>query len=716
VTVPVTVNASATQDIVGGNDQASAQFPVYDLRMEVTRKPTHNWVSVGDQITLSAAVYGDPDAVTLTTKPENVHWGVGPGDSHTLSEIGNSIPLTLDEARWSITTKLKVMDPVSQTDVTLAETPTSVVGVRLHVETHDDKTSLEVGEEHGLTARIEQAPANAVVSYKWEHDKAEFLHGGQWVPDVLELTGLSETCDVTLRFTEAGDDLAVKVTAQPCDSDGNPLADSQGNAITLEARRRDGDQFIGDDPAFLVLGVGSMEIQVNGEWKPLSDTLVVLRGTVYTFRAIPVGLSSWPEGQPVWTWDGDQVGTGETVEIAFGDELEDKTLRVEYDSSSKSVTISAIVPQVYSMRFAGPDQYDIADRSNMWQASLNGQAPRNDPGCFKQNAPTGVIVNFYHDRDLTFPTRMQIRGDVHLLDEYITGDNYARTNINVQDWPSEATTITVSKAPTQAEVASDSTVDLTWKYQIEAQYGGTDEWVHTQEITGLHYYLIWGPYQCKTEDFIHSRIEYLVELAEGEGSEKGIADELGPNLTGNARFDINYSMYSNPDDPEHDPESPRYDPTAPKPVTPWEVLDDDAKGDCATLCHLMAWSLDLLGVPGAEVRIVYPRHASWAGLWQSAPPKVSHQEEHPTYGNMFLLIMMIPDENDYEACCYLPDKGGDGDKDQWWMGGLGKSANSDYAVLTHPQICGANTDHGPHQAWEVLAPGVAVPYPPGRPN
>ena len=242
----VSVHAAANEDVDGDgvDDAATAQFPVYDLRMELTRKPVHNWVSVGDSVAVTATVYGDPGAERLTPDPNNIYWGVNDGDSHALNKTGSKITVTIDDSPWSIISKLKVprQDPVGSV-ATMTTAPATVPrGVVLRIEGHDEKETKGRAQEITLEAELPDPPADNAVMYVWTCPQAEFKNGDQWVENAHS----SSATTVTLRFREGGQDFAVGLKAEPLDPTGQPIA-------VIEARREQDGEWVPDDAVFSVI-------------------------------------------------------------------------------------------------------------------------------------------------------------------------------------------------------------------------------------------------------------------------------------------------------------------------------------------------------------------------------------------------------------------------------------------------------------------------------
>jgi len=176
--------------------------------------------------------------------------------------------------------------------------------------------------------------------------------------------------------------------------------------------------------------------------------------------------------------------------------------------------MDVIVPQIHRVMF---DKYDIYDKLDKWQAALDGDSAVNDPACFKQGIPSNVKVKFYHAKTLTFDTLVQLRADVHFLDEYITGEDYDRTDVTFESGTWDTEHAVNSEANAQAAIKDDYDVDMQWRYQVKSP-NGTDEWISTGNSDNLRYYLVWDdPTAPQTKPW-NGVLEKAVAWAEGKDS------------------------------------------------------------------------------------------------------------------------------------------------------------------------------------------------------
>jgi hypothetical protein len=175
-------------------------------------------------------------------------------------------------------------------------------------------------------------------------------------------------------------------------------------------------------------------------------------------------------------------------------------------------------------------------------------------------------------------------------------------------------------------------------------------------------------------------INYACETASDLSSPADIADAIGPDATGGARFDGDHTWHGS---------------------DAWNVIDLPSGADCGSLGWLMHNVLELLGIGGSEARFVYACHADWSHLWDDEP---AQNEPHPTLPGEYLGMWFggADSWNNYEGCCHYDGK--------WWRGGYGDTRNSAENVLH--SVCDPNIDGvaNPHQAW-TFAPSVHVDYP-----
>jgi len=258
----VTVSATATEDVDGNGtaDESTVQFPVYDLRLDLQRKPTHDWVAVGDWVALTAMVYGDPGAKDLNVSGENIYWEIDHQNGEIL-EATNATTLDIPVGFDLLRARAMWYPTDQETGEHPADPPVETValphGVWLNVKDHNIKEMVLVGQEITLETQLMYAPTEDTVKYRWTCAQAEFKNGDAWVGGDYTTTATA----VTARFKEAGDDLALKVAARPYDASGNPLTDVNDSPVTIPARRPEDGNWVSDDAIFVVVGIKRLFIR-----------------------------------------------------------------------------------------------------------------------------------------------------------------------------------------------------------------------------------------------------------------------------------------------------------------------------------------------------------------------------------------------------------------------------------------------------------------------
>ncbi|NLX57642.1 MAG: hypothetical protein GXY74_00980 [Phycisphaerae bacterium] len=240
--------------------------------------------------------------------------------------------------------------------------------------------------------------------------------------------------------------------------------------------------------------------------------------------------AGWPPNRPMW--DGLATGTGEEKTVTFdfhGDGYELTAIC----GNTKTVTIDAMRPEFVSLHFIsgeGGEAYHIHDRTDTWQRMPPYPANVNDPACFKMGCKTAVEVQFWHPtKTLTFATPVEVRGDVHWLDEYITGQDYGRDSASFQSGSSYmisgAGAAVYSEATTVPYIDYDHNTDISWRYQVKSPQG-TDEWVDTGSSNNLVYYIILEqPRAPMTAPWVEV-LEMATEWAQQETTQQGAAGKV----------------------------------------------------------------------------------------------------------------------------------------------------------------------------------------------
>jgi hypothetical protein len=292
-----------------------------------------------------------------------------------------------------------------------------------------------------------------------------------------------------------------------------------------------------------VVEVGVIEINYTaGSWDDVTgETIVVLMGTKYTFRAKPNPTgASWPSGSPVWS--GAASGTGATIEVTFGSEGA-KTLTVKCGccENGKNVTITVVKPQPDEVSFVDNnpgeehDIYNVADP--VWKRVNN---PDN-PVSYTMNVKVKMQAKFWAVSNLTYAT------PVHIDVETTGGASWAaNTGMTFGGWPSELSTH-VSDACIWNCIYG-STNDATWQYKVPS---GTNSWIVMNPNSGPHiWYGVFGAPTCGAANYTKDNIDEAVFKAIGKTTEAEIASEANDNVGDlvdancicNSGFQINFDV------------------------------------------------------------------------------------------------------------------------------------------------------------------------------
>ena len=325
-----------------------------------------------------------------------------------------------------------------------------------------------------------------------------------------------------------------------------------------------------------IVKVDKVLINANGGWDDVTgDTIVVLQGSKYTFKALPEPSGSWPSGAPVWS--GVTSGTGETLEVTFANSGS-YTLTVECGCTDpgKSVIIDVIVPQ--------PEQVSFVDNNPGEEHDIYGITDpvwkRNDPCCYPTSYTMGkhdkTESKFWATKGLTYST------DVHVG---LTIDSAAFTNdtsVTFQNWPSETVT-NVSADPLPNHIAYVGGAG-NWIYKVPS---GTDSWI-SMGTTGPHdTFVVYGTPKCDdANDYTIEHLAWSCYWAQNGVSvtEYDIPKKIQMNCW------LNFTMPGHLSDP-------------------WDL--QTTPGDCQTHAELMAEALKVLGVEADGTTSTTCRVGEW---------------------------------------------------------------------------------------------------------
>ena len=234
-------------------------------------------------------------------------------------------------------------------------------------------------------------------------------------------------------------------------------------------------------------------------------------------------------------------------------------------------------------------------------------------------------------------------------------------------------TLDLTTSNSVGNAVTDRNLSLRW--DVSTDGGSTFQTIGT---SGIEVFVLYNRPLSSATQTTARRVDYAVDIASGQNTVLAIAQAIA-NVAQN-RFNANY-FYSNDQ--------------------AWNVVATG--GDCGSCSWLQSNALAELGVP-AEVRYVFPRHASWSGLWSLSPTANEYVNGHR-------LIYVNGSGNNYEGCCFVTD----GSARRYYLGGYGGSyETSAYNVLM--RVAGPNTSQsGPHQAWADNW-NVLMSFPSGLPS
>jgi len=341
-----------------------------------------------------------------------------------------------------------------------------------------------------------------------------------------------------------------------------------------------------------VVEVDKIKINYAGtSWDDVTgETIVVLKGTKYTFEAFPNPSSAiWPPNTP--NWSGVASGTGETIDVTFNS-TGTYTLTAKCGSvdTGKTVTIDVIVPAIDEVSFvsgSGATAYDIYDGTDRWRKARTGQTGENDPGCFRKANNSAVRVKFWHEKNLTYAIGVKVWGDVDLWDEDTTGGNYpgtssAPTVVFSTSWPAPTSGHVIVSPSTIQDFVHDDSVDIRWEYKVP---WGTNSWIYAGRSNNLDYYIVWdnhktgapksGAGSFTDSDYTKTHIRDAIDWGEGVGGTD--AEDLADEVCDSVHRSFVYA-------------GPSYN------VSNCWGIHDTSTGHCGHLAAEMAYVMRCLGV------------------------------------------------------------------------------------------------------------------------
>jgi hypothetical protein len=272
-----------------------------------------------------------------------------------------------------------------------------------------------------------------------------------------------------------------------------------------------------------VVEVDNIEINyAESEWDDVTgETIVVLKGTKYTFKAVPNPTNvGWPTNSPIWS--GVASGTGETIEATF-DSSGTKTLTAKCGSgdTGKTVTIKVIVPepdQIYFLDYTIGEEHDIYGVTDpVWKRVSNP----DDPASYTKNKHVRVRAKFWSSENLTYGTQVHV--DVGGVDwSTFTED----TTVSFHTWPSEST-FHNSDGPLLDTIGS-TTPNFAWSYKVPS---GTKQWINMASQSGPHkiYRVLDTPVAPQAQPW-KEVLEKACDWASGESAVLSAVGEIVDNI------------------------------------------------------------------------------------------------------------------------------------------------------------------------------------------
>lgn len=302
-------------------------------------------------------------------------------------------------------------------------------------------------------------PDGTTLSYSWG------FGGGAY-----DITG-ANTATPTCKYNSAG---SRTVTLTVTDNDNPECCDAQPGCA---------DKSDNDSKTVYVVEVDKIKINYAGtSWDDVTgETIVVLKGTKYTFKAFPnPSGASWPSGTP--NWSGAASGTGETIDVTFNSTgTYTLTAKCGSGDTGKTVTINVITPVLNTVEYRLNHTIH-----NVPTPEYRRNPYRNEPACWTKGATGMAKVTFWHAQNLTFATpnlvvRAETSGDYWNIADW--GDSSPSTFGT--PWPTADITCTAEGTINNQVEYRDYTA--TWKYKVP---WGTNSWITTTTQNNCRLYVV----------------------------------------------------------------------------------------------------------------------------------------------------------------------------------------------------------------------------------
>jgi len=285
-----------------------------------------------------------------------------------------------------------------------------------------------------------------------------------------------------------------------------------------------------------VVEVSDIEINYSGaNWASVGgQTIVVLKGTEYTFKAIKAPPSeSWPLGPPVWS--GAASGTGETIVATF-DTVGTTTLTAKCNAcdDGETVTIKVKEPTPYQIGFGGdhtlyktPAEWDgWGDGSTVITDPVyDADSSKNDEVCVSKSSSSVSLTNvkLKVDEALTYATPISIDA---------TGtEEWNETGTSFSGMTTAPGTLNITGSIIGQVKRYVGTFETTWKYKVPS---GTNTWYTIGTVNHTVYVTYDTPQDAggaAGANLTVQRIDRLCQWANGKSTRKDVADEINDNLS-----------------------------------------------------------------------------------------------------------------------------------------------------------------------------------------
>jgi hypothetical protein len=333
-----------------------------------------------------------------------------------------------------------------------------------------------------------------------------------------------------------------------------------------------------------VVKVDKIKVYNDGEWHDKTDqTIYLLNGSKYTFKAYPYPSGPWPPPDPVtWTYSGTDPNTtdGDEIEITFTS-TGTKTLKATCGpvDTGKTVTIVVVEPEPDQLSFVdwfGNEEHDIDGVTDpVWKRVSSP----DDPASYTKDNYISLKAKFWASQNLTFQTAVWVDA------ETVAGEHFILDNtVTFQSWPSETT-----EHGSNFKLANkiyEKGFTIKWKYKVPSGYV---DWIWMPN-TGSHtIYAVYEAPKCDSGEYTEAHIDHSVTWGDTGVlvTENDIPKKIQENCW------INFATGHLPN--------------------PWDL--ETTQGDCQTHAELMAEALKVLGIDadGSSTSTCRVGETRWCG-------------------------------------------------------------------------------------------------------